>query len=290
LHRIDVSLDQESKLMTNKLSTQQLTGVSETLLITLYARAIETQRSDAIVRDQKAVEILQKLDYDFSKFDKAWKSRLGTILRTYQIDQLVRQFIGIHPNAVIVNLGCGLCTRFFRVDNGTIQWYEVDFDEVVELRKKLLSSGERYHFIKSSIFDFGWINQVQQLTNQPLLIILEGVTIYLTESENKLLLQNLQSRLAPVEIICDVMSRLQANNTKFHDSVSKTNITFKWGIDNVKDLETWNFGISDIHEYFYNRQIFNYPHRLPGWFSLILKLFPSLQNANRVIQMRINPS
>ncbi len=96
----------------------------ETLLIALYLRAVETQRVDGIIRDEKAVEMIQSIDYDFARFDRAWASQVGVAVRTEILDEATTAFIRQYPDASVVNMGAGLCTRFNRVDNGSIIWYE----------------------------------------------------------------------------------------------------------------------------------------------------------------------
>ena len=96
----------------------KLAGVSETLLIPLWARAAETRGPDPIIQDLMAVGIVEKIDYDFDKFNSAWKSRVGVSIRTMILDRAVEKFITRRPGARIINIGAGLDTRFFRVDNG----------------------------------------------------------------------------------------------------------------------------------------------------------------------------
>jgi O-methyltransferase involved in polyketide biosynthesis len=97
-------------------STDKLIGVPETLMITLYARYVESQRSPGILYDAKAVEIAERIEYDFEKYVKGWASQLACVIRAREYDHIVQNFIEAHPNAVIVNLGAGLCTRFSRID------------------------------------------------------------------------------------------------------------------------------------------------------------------------------
>ena len=83
----------------------QLSGVSETLLIPLWARAVETGRPDAIIRDPIALEIFESLDYDFSKFDGAWMTQTGIAIRTKILDEATSVFIRANPRTVVINLG-----------------------------------------------------------------------------------------------------------------------------------------------------------------------------------------
>ncbi|HHP7245976.1 MAG TPA: class I SAM-dependent methyltransferase, partial [Elainellaceae cyanobacterium] len=259
--------------------THQLTGVAETLMITLYARAIETERDDSFFKDQKAVAIAQSTDYDFEKYAKGWSSQLGVVIRVQEYDRIVKNFLETHPDAIVINLGCGLCTRFTRVDNGRVRWYEVDFPEVIELRRKFFEESDRYQFIDKSIFDFTWIDAIQKAPDHPLMIIMEGVSPYLSEEENRALMSQISDRLAPVDFVFDVLSRKLAKSSERHDTVSKTNAEFKSGIDSGKELETWGTGITLKTEIYYLKQFADHPQRLPLWARyLTFVLVPLFKN------------
>ncbi|MGD2033840.1 MAG: class I SAM-dependent methyltransferase, partial [Bacteroidales bacterium] len=116
--------------MENKTQKIQIKkgNVQETLLLPLWGRATETQRSNPRIVDNKAVEIIDKLDYDFSTITENLNemSITGWVARCLHIDRAVTQFIEKHPEATIINLGCGLDTTFDRIDNGKIMFYELD--------------------------------------------------------------------------------------------------------------------------------------------------------------------
>ncbi|NJO72553.1 MAG: class I SAM-dependent methyltransferase [Leptolyngbyaceae cyanobacterium RM1_406_9] len=261
-------------------------------MITLYARAIETQHPDPILSDRKAVEIAEQLDYDFSKYEKGWASQLGCVIRARAIERIVQNFLETHPIAVIVNLGAGLCTRFSRVDNGEVRWYDVDFPEVIALRRKFFQETERHHFIAKSILDFTWMDAIQREPNQPMMILYEGVSMYLSEAENQALLQQINTRFSPAEVLLDVMNRKRSRSAKQHDTVSKTNAEFKWGIDQSNEIETWSSNIWLKHEEFYLSQFLNYPQRLPIAWSILAQLLPFIplalfKNSGRIVQLQI---
>jgi O-methyltransferase involved in polyketide biosynthesis len=273
-------------------STQDLTGVAETLMITLYARAIETQRPDPILIDHQAVEMAEHLDYDFSKYEKGWGSQLGSVIRAKTIDRIVQNFLETYPSAVIVNLGAGLCTRFSRLDNGEVHWYEVDFPEVIALRRRFFQETERHLFIAQSILDFTWMDAIQRQPNQPMLILSEGVSMYLLEAENKAILQQINARFSPVEVLFDVLSRKRSRSTKQHDTVSKTNAEFKWGIDDSRELETWSPSIVLKQEEFYLAQFLDYQQRLPIVWRMVAQLFPFIplalfKNSGRIVRLQV---
>lgn len=273
-------------------STAELKGIAETLMITLYARAIETQRPDPILNDRKAVEIAESLDYDFSKYEKGWASQLGCVIRARKYDHIIQNFLETHPSAGIVNLGAGLCTRFSRIDNGEVHWYEVDFPEVIALRRKFFQESNRYHFIAKSILDFTWMDAIQRQPNQPIMIIYEGVSMYLSEAENKALLEQIMARFKPVEVFFDVLNVNRARSTKQHDTVSKTSAEFKWGIDDSHELETWSPSLRLKQEEFYLSQFLDYPQRLPLPWRTVAQLLPWIplalfKNSGRIVGLQI---
>ena len=111
---------------------RNLNAVSQTLLIPLYFRAMESHRPDALVRDPKAVELVGRLDHDFSGIQRLKDEQVNYLLRMREFDRLAWTFLAEHPDGVIVDLGCGLDTRFERIDNGQLDWYGLDLPEVIE--------------------------------------------------------------------------------------------------------------------------------------------------------------
>jgi methyltransferase (TIGR00027 family) len=243
-----------------------ITGVSETLLMTLYCRYLETQRADAIIKDEKAIELVKKIDFDFSKFnDPTVQSAVA--IRSEIIDQVVEQFSRKNPDAIIVTLGAGLCTRFFRVSHSQAQWFELDLPQVKPLWDKLIGESERNKFISCSVLDFSWINVISQAlqnsNSQRVLFIAEGLFMYFTEQEVKQVILEIKNHFPGSEIIMEVLGKFIASHTEFHPLVTRTNAKFKWGVDDCKELESW--GIQMIAQWYYSEQ-----HReRQGWLQFL---------------------
>lgn len=273
-------------------STQQLSGAAETLLFTLYARALETQRPEPLFRDETSLEILNRLDYDFSKWDGAWKTLVGTLARTLELDRLVVQFMDQHPHTLVLNLGSGLCTRYFRLKLAQIDWYEIDVPEVIELRRKFLNESKHYHFLGSSVLNDLWMNQIRRETAQPILILMEGLSMYLTEDENRSLIQRIQTHFAPCTMIFDVHSRNYAPQISNTDAVTKTSAILKSGLDAAQEIEAWNAGLAVISETSLSKKLASYPQRLPWWIRpfrhLLFRLQPQLSEVWRLIQLQVS--
>ena len=123
--------------MKEKIEFQSV--VAETLLIPLYMRAKESRRRDAVLHDPEAERLVARIAYDYGKFDKAWMSALGCVVRSRYYDQRVESFIRLNARPVVVNVGCGLDTRFQRIaERRNAVFYELDLPEVMAIREKLL--------------------------------------------------------------------------------------------------------------------------------------------------------
>lgn len=167
--------------------------VAETLLIPLYMRAKESEREDAILRDPLAVELVKRISYDYTKFDKAWMSALGCVVRGSYFDQRVQLFIRQTENPVIVNVGCGLDTRFQRIayrDNAV--FYELDLQEVIAVREKLIPAPVGDNYLVASLLDTWWMDMLREKhPGGQFVFVFEGVLMYFYEDQVRLVLHNL---------------------------------------------------------------------------------------------------
>lgn len=161
-----------------------LQGVPETMLQTLYARAAHSKRPDRKFYDVKAIEIMEQLDYDFSKAEKDMAMSAGVIARTILLDKMVGDFVKENPKGTVVNIACGLDTRFYRVDNGRIRWYNLDLPETIAVRRRFLTETGRVSMIAKSAMDETWADDIDETENRTL-IVMEGLVMYLTEADVK---------------------------------------------------------------------------------------------------------
>src|SRR5512146_2271729 len=143
---------------------QGLSGVAETLLMTLYIRAMESQRPDALIKDEKAVALVTQMSYDFNRVRQVHmdeEDKVTVILRNREFDRYAQDFLARHPEAVVVHIGCGLDSRFERVDNGRVEWFDLDLPDVIELRRKLIGNASaRYHLLAASAFEDDWLVEI----------------------------------------------------------------------------------------------------------------------------------
>lgn len=236
----------------NELESVLGSDISETLLIPLYVRALESQRPDAVVRDEQAVALVRRINYDFSRVKLNAIDRTSIILRMREFDRYARDFFKRNPEAVVVHIGCGLDTRFPRVDNGRVEWYDLDLPDVIALRRKLLGGeGPRYHLLSGSVFDRGWVEPVQRHRPRPFLFLAEGVLPYCQEEQVRGLVGMLLECFPGAELVCDAMSPFQvrANNSQL--AFTRLRARLHWALKDGKDLEQWGAGIRLLDEWFY---------------------------------------
>ena len=235
-----------------KTTLANLDDVAETLLIPLYIRAKETQRPDAMLMDEKALEMVKQVDYDFSRIKIQGHDEVALILRMREFDRFARDFLANHPGSTVVHIGCGLDTRFERVDNGRVEWYDLDLSDVIELRRKLIrEEGERYHLLSGSVFDYAWMDAVKEKPQRPFLFIAEGVFPYFEEAQIKYLVLTLQKLFPGAELVCDAHTPFVIWADNLQLAFSKIKARLHWGLKHGKDVERWGEGISMLEEWFY---------------------------------------
>ncbi|MEM7482778.1 MAG: class I SAM-dependent methyltransferase [Acidobacteriota bacterium] len=264
----------------------RLTGVSETLLLPLHAKGLETRRQDGVICDPKAIEILDRLDYDFSRFGDIDQVQIGTAIRTEILDEQVNRFLDAHPDATVVNLGAGLCTRLSRVDNGRVSWFELDLEEVYQHWKRFYRETERHRFVVHSLLDHEWMARfaVEHPGSRPLLFVAEGVLMYFSEAEVRALLCAMAEVFPGATLLAELISPLMARNSQRHP-ISKTSATFQWGIQNTGVIETWSERLRFVEEWCY---VDRYARRW-SWKVRTLKHLPGMRRMIRIARLRFVP-
>ena len=275
--------------------------ISETLLIPLYARAIESKSENPILTDKKAIEIADKLNIVFSKSENKlhknlskgkFRKKLDVTLsmRTKKFDEYVLDFLKKSPDGIVVEIGCGLSTRFDRIDNGHISWYDLDFPEVIAIRKNFFKENERYHFIESSVLDFNWIKRIENNRDKGVLFIAEGVFMYLFEDDVKSLIFKLQNTFPGSEIAFEVCNsyvikilKRKIWKKKFQrDFHLGKDAIFNWGIKDSNELENWNANIKFLDEWTY----FDTNEKKLGWMRYLGK-FEKIRKTQWIVHYKL---
>ena len=208
-----------------------LSGVPETMLQTVYARARESAGRGAI-RDERAEELIARLDYDFSLAEKDTAMRSGVIARTIVLDRLVGAWLAAHPGAVVVNIACGLDTRCFRMA-GYRRWYDLDLPETMAVRARLLPEGGAVSQLAMSAMD-DWGGCITE-RDAPVLVVIEGLTMYLSEAEVKRIFAVIAGRFDKAPVFCETMNPTVAKRFQ-EKSIEGSHAKFTWGVRDGKTL------------------------------------------------------
>lgn len=221
--------------MENNKIKPVLNGSAETMLQSFYARALYSQNPKHSFKDAKAEEIVEKLDYDFSKAKKDTTMSSGVIARTFVLDELVSGFIRKNPECTVVNIACGLDTRFYRMDNGKITWYNLDLPETIEVRNSLFQESGRVSTISCSCFDPSWPSKIEK--RGKMLFIIEGLTMYLTEVQVGQMLKIIRDNFDNAYVIMECLCPKFVNKEKIEKSIQSTGAVFTWGADTFEELK-----------------------------------------------------
>ena len=214
-----------------------LTGEKETLLITLYARALDYRSKDSILNDSKADEIMRAIDYDFERL-RGFGNGNVIVARARQLDEWLKEFLESSPNAIVLNVGCGLDTRVSRMNPPAgIGWFDVDYPEVIKERRNFYSDREGYQMIESSITEPGWMDEVP--SGRPVIVTADGVMEYLTAENVRTFLRRVTDRFPSGQVAFDVMNSFAVRSGK-SDLKRTTGAEHKWAVDNIREVDELN--------------------------------------------------
>jgi O-methyltransferase involved in polyketide biosynthesis len=257
----------------------KLNGVPRTLIFTLKARAEEHQRSDALFRDPKAAEWMQFMPWEGDLEEwYSWNYQVGIAVRTKLIDDIVRRHAASHADSLVVELGAGLSSRYYRVGKNKTAWIELDLPEVIDIRNQLEIPTSQHKFLASSILDFTWLDRIPAIPSQNILFIAEGLFYYFEESEVQQTIQKLRSHFPDATLVLDVggsMSKM--GNSK---KAAKVGAPMKWFVKNERDISELGLSLVKVWSMFQT-----YPDRWRyfSWFSRL----PFLRNACLILETQI---
>ena len=212
-------------------------SVEWTGLCMLYLRACESRGPHPILGDHFAAQDVARIDYDFRRIHRYVRpatNQFTVALRSAQFDAWITDYLNGHPDAVVLHLGCGLNSRAFRIAAPEgVRWFDVDLPELIALRRQLYSESETYRMIGSSVTDPGWLDELP--AGGPVMIVAEGLLMYLTPTEVADLLHRLLDRFDTGELLADLLSKWGPRLSK----VSASGI-IKWGTRDGGEITRWD--------------------------------------------------
>ncbi|MGQ3889836.1 class I SAM-dependent methyltransferase [Legionella sp. CNM-1927-20] len=244
--------------MHSKKVDFDLTGVPQTLLLPLIARAKFSQLPNPPLYDAQAIKFIQEINYDFDKLFAhiGYSTAVWMIARAYQFDEAIKAYLQKHPNATIVNLGAGLDTTFYRVDNTQLTWIDIDLPAVIKLRDQLLPPpNQRVHYLAASVLNLDWINAVKEMSER-VFFLAGGLFMYFQQEQVQILLNNMAQQFPESELIFDAIPKVSLNNVnEILDEAEMHDAKLQWGLDYGYELEHWSSNIKLISQKTYFQPI-----------------------------------
>jgi len=272
-------------MTTDKIA---FTKEKETMLMTLSGRAIQSQWKNPILRDPWAEEAMRRIDYDIrASYGKLrWKifGAMGcTIIatRAATFDELTARYLADHPDATVLHVGCGMDSRVFRVNpQSRIQWFDVDYPDVIDLRKQVFPERDAYHVIGAPLSDLRWMDDAPR--DRPTLLVAEGVLMYLREVEVKALLNAVARHFPGGQMVFDVVHPMILRTVG--SNVGGTGATYQWSLDDPEDIRQLEPRLELVKE-FRMHELVGFS-RFALWVRALLRaqeISPALRRMNRIV-------
>lgn len=258
------------------------TAERETALFTLYGKAQQSSSAGPILPDPWAEEAIRHIDYDFGKLKvHEYESRIIAI-RSNEFDRLTSRFVAEQPDSIVLQLGCGMDSRVFRVDHpATVRWFDVDYPDIIELRRRLYPEQPGYTMIGSSVEEPSWLDEVPD--DRPAIIVAEGLMMYLTEDVVRSLLNRLTGHFTSGQIAFDAWNTMTLRGSQ-RRGIKGTGATFGWAIDDPGSIKALDEHLELLEE-ISARELAAY-RKMPWWSRAIVRLadpFTTLRRTNRIL-------
>jgi O-methyltransferase len=265
-----------------------LVGVQKTLGPVLRAKALDNRLPDPILGDKYAEQAMRRLDPDYDKGAfGASQIGLSAVVRAKAHDDWARSFLADHPDAVVLHLGCGLDARVHRVDPpATVDWYDLDYPTIIELRQQFLPPREHYTLIGSSVTDLTWLDRIPR--GRPVLMIAEGLVPYLTETDFRQLLTSVVDAFPTGQTQFDTVAVWAWRTSKWNPSLRKYGTQFHCGFDDPAALAGWHPRLEYVDEAPMNNApvlMTKAPANVRRIYRL-LNLLPGMTRSTRIVQFR----
>ncbi len=185
--------------------------VQETLVIPLFGRKLCTERFPNLFRDERAVELIDRIDYDFSVLERRAKStayRFGALevaMRENDLMTEARDYLSAHPSAALVNLGCGLDQTAENCDNGTCRVYNLDLPDVITVRNTFLPESVRVRNIAADLNDLAWLDRID--AGNGVCFLAAGVFYYFKTEQIRRLLPAMAKKFPGGRLVFDAAGK-----------------------------------------------------------------------------------
>ena len=223
--------------------------VAQTLLIPLWARVVEQHESSPLLEDPLAARLVEGIDADWDRIGLSRGDLAQIVVRARQFDRFTRDFLTREPVATVVHIGCGLDTRFQRVDNGSVRWYDLDLPAVIDQRRQLIPESDRDHYLATSVFDRAWPDDISVETGSRVMFVAEAVLCYFETDQVRDLVRRLRDRFPGSELVSDTHTPHALRMENLHLALIRSPARMRWGVRDPRELESWAAGIRWVESF-----------------------------------------
>ncbi|MBR4420405.1 MAG: class I SAM-dependent methyltransferase [Clostridia bacterium] len=220
-----------------------MNSINKTLFIPLYGKALVSQKG-IILSDKKAEEIWASQEIKLKAKSKSKWLAYYMGMRSEVFDDWLNQKLKEFDGGVVIHIGCGLDSRVLRVNSFNRKWYDLDFLEVINERKKYYNESKNYQMIAGDASEISWLENIKE--SDIAFVVMEGVSMYLDDSKIKQLFNSLGEQIEKVFVLMDCYTTFAAKMSKYKNPINEVGVTKVYGIDQPKLLE--NGGVCFLQE------------------------------------------
>lgn len=209
-----------------------MNSVNKTLYIPLYGKSYVSKKG-LFLEDKKAEEIWEAEGFALKGKSKSKWLAYYMGVRSAVFDEWLKQQMTELQEAVVIHIGCGMDSRVIRVGTKNQKWYDVDFSEVIEERKRYYTESDSYKMIAGDARDRKWLKNIKE--NKSAIVVMEGVSMYLTAYEMRNLTNSLCAHFEKLALLVDSYTSFAAKMSKHRNPINDVGVTEVYGIDDPKD-------------------------------------------------------
>ena len=232
-------------ILTILIIHDYMNSVNKTLYIPLYGKSYVSKKG-LFLDDKKAEEIWEKEGFSLKGKSKSKWLAYYMGVRSKVFDEWLKIQMLNNPDAVIIHIGCGMDSRILRVGSENHKWYDVDFPEVIEERKKYYTETENYKMIAGDVKENEWLLNIKEKQNT--IVVMEGLSMYLTIDEMKNLTNRLCDHFENLVVLVDCYTTLAAKLSKRGNPINDVGVISVYGIDSPNDYQSEEFVYVKEHE------------------------------------------
>ena len=208
-----------------------MNSVNKTLYIPLYGKSY-VSRKGIILDDKKAEEIWAAEGFALKGKSKSKWLAYYMGIRAAVFDEWVKEQMTADPEAVVIHIGCGMDSRVLRVGTKGHRWYDVDFPEVIDERKRYFADSAEYQMLAADVRNPQWLERIPE--RRSAIVVMEGVSMYLTPEERRELTANLCAHFGRISLLVDCYTSFAAKMSKYRNPINEVGVTEVYGMDDPK--------------------------------------------------------